>query len=225
MDPKEINNELVIGDLTIILCEEMVQMINDELNITFTSVNSLDQIKDAFESNKKNLEYDGQVYEGYIIVQALGFKINNKGEAINKIALKRPVEAIDPITPDEEKAIAYAVKYMPDEHALNCIGAFPEYKVGHNYKVDDRFQYQGNLFKVIQAHTSQVDWLPDVTKSLYVEVADPSIAFPEFIQPAGAHDAYKKGDKVAYKGKKYESLIDNNVWAPDAYPQGWKEVQ
>ena len=33
------------------------------------------------------------------------------------------------------------------------------------------------------------------------------------------------GDKVRYNGKVYESLIDNNVWSPIGYPQGWKEVE
>lgn len=47
---------------------------------------------------------------------------------------------------------------------------------------------------------------------------------PEWVQPTGAHDAYKKGDLVTYKGKVYRSLIDANVWAPDAYPQGWELV-
>ena len=47
---------------------------------------------------------------------------------------------------------------------------------------------------------------------------------PDFIQPTGAHDAYSKGVKVTYKGKVYISLIDNNVWAPDVYPQGWSLV-
>ena len=29
------------------------------------------------------------------------------------------------------------------------------------------------------------------------------------------------GDKVTYNGKVYESTIDNNVWAPDVYPDSW----
>lgn len=33
-----------------------------------------------------------------------------------------------------------------------------------------------------------------------------------------------KGDIVMFEGKKYESIIDNNVWSPTAYPAGWKEV-
>lgn len=48
---------------------------------------------------------------------------------------------------------------------------------------------------------------------------------PDFVQPTGAHDAYQKGNKVRYNGKVYESLIDGNVWAPDVYPAGWKEVE
>lgn len=46
--------------------------------------------------------------------------------------------------------------------------------------------------------------------------------WPEWIQPTGAHDAYKIGDKVTFQGKRYTSLIGGNVWSPTAYPQGWK---
>lgn len=50
--------------------------------------------------------------------------------------------------------------------------------------------------------------------------------YPQFVQPTGAHDAYKIGDKITFSdGNKYESLIDNNVWAPDVYPAGWKKVE
>ena len=45
--------------------------------------------------------------------------------------------------------------------------------------------------------------------------------YPDFVQPTGARDAYSKGDIVMYNGKAYISTIDNNVWSPDAYPQGW----
>jgi len=46
-------------------------------------------------------------------------------------------------------------------------------------------------------------------------------------QPAGGHDAYKKGDKVHFKlitDPVYESLIDANVWSPTTYPAGWKKL-
>lgn len=47
---------------------------------------------------------------------------------------------------------------------------------------------------------------------------------PEFVQPTGAHDAYKLGDRVLYNGQVYESLMDGNVYSPDAYPAGWQLV-
>lgn len=48
--------------------------------------------------------------------------------------------------------------------------------------------------------------------------------YPAFVQPTGAHDAYKIGDKITYNGKKYICKLDGCVWAPDIYPAGWQEV-
>ena len=47
---------------------------------------------------------------------------------------------------------------------------------------------------------------------------------PAYRQPTGAHDAYKQGDRVTYKGAIYESTINANVWSPKDYPQGWKKI-
>lgn len=46
--------------------------------------------------------------------------------------------------------------------------------------------------------------------------------WPAWVQPTGAHDCYNTGDIVNYNGTLYKSVIDGNVWAPDAYPQGWE---
>lgn len=51
-----------------------------------------------------------------------------------------------------------------------------------------------------------------------------AVEYPEYVQPTGGHDTYKAGDKVMYKGKKYECQTDGCVWSPDDYPQGWREV-
>lgn len=48
--------------------------------------------------------------------------------------------------------------------------------------------------------------------------------YTEYIQPTGAHDAYKIGDKIIYNGKRYICKLDNCVWSPDTYPAGWDEV-
>lgn len=56
------------------------------------------------------------------------------------------------------------------------------------------------------------------------ETSEPADEYPEFVQPTGAHDSYKIGDKVTYNGKKYICKLENCVWSPDTYPQGWEEV-
>ena len=42
-----------------------------------------------------------------------------------------------------------------------------------------------------------------------------------FVQPTGAHDAYRLGEKVTVDGAVYVSVIDFNVWSPEVYPAGW----
>lgn len=54
------------------------------------------------------------------------------------------------------------------------------------------------------------------------EGEDPT--YPEFIQPTGAHDAYKKDDIVTFEGKVYKSILDSNTYSPSAYPAGWQEI-
>jgi len=32
------------------------------------------------------------------------------------------------------------------------------------------------------------------------------------------------GDKVMFNGQVYESVINNNIWSPAAYPAGWHAI-
>ena len=65
-------------------------------------------------------------------------------------------------------------------------------------------------------------WEPGV--SGWREKVEEGAGPAEWVQPTGAHDSYKKGDRVRFEGKNYESLMDGNVWSPVAYPAGWKEL-
>ena len=116
---------------------------------------------------------------------------------------------------------------LPDDDALEAVELFPSWEVGIAYSVGERIQYNGKLYKVVQAHTSQADWTPDVVPALFTEVAKPG-EIPVWKQPTGAQDAYNKGNKVWYPDVNttvYESVIDSNVWSPNDYPQGWKVVE
>ena len=118
---------------------------------------------------------------------------------------------------------------LSDEQALQVPLMFPKWQVGKAYVVGDRVLYLGVLYKVLQAHTSQDGWQPDVAPSLFAKnliVKDEQgeqVDIPEWEQPDSTNP-YMTGDKVRFEGKVYQSLIDNNVWPPSDYPQGWEEV-
>lgn len=113
---------------------------------------------------------------------------------------------------------------LTDEQAAKVPVLFPTWATNTAYKVGERCTYEGTLYKCLQAHTSQDDWTPKAAVSLWavVLIPDPNV-IPDWVQPDSTN-AYMKGDKVRYNGKIYQSLIDNNVWPPDAYPQGWEIV-
>ena len=93
-----------------------------------------------------------------------------------------------------------------------------------SYAIGDLRSYEGILYKCLQAHTSQESWTPDVSSSLWKSLSMNESGILEWSQPISALDGYNIGDEVMYNGVHYKSLIDNNVWSPEAYPQGWEVV-
>lgn len=114
---------------------------------------------------------------------------------------------------------------LSDEDALEAVNLFPNWDGNAvQYKKDDRVKFEGILYKCLQAHTSQVSWDPISAPSLWAKVLIPDAnVIPEWEQPDSTNP-YMKGDQVMFNDKVYESLIDNNIWSPTAYPAGWKEI-
>lgn len=109
---------------------------------------------------------------------------------------------------------------LSDEDALEAIELYPAWKTGTAYAVDERIRYGETLYRCVQAHTSQDNWTPDITPALWTVVSLDE--FPEWVQPTGAQDAYRIGDKVSHNDKHWISTADNNVWEPGVY--GWELV-
>ena len=128
------------------------------------------------------------------------------------------------------KAVQLFAASLSDEQAMEVATIYDPWLEGKTYAAGEFVTYGKNsvgdpqLYKVNQAHTAQLDWLPDLTPALYTAIGLDDGGHPVWSQPTGAHDAYNTGDIVNYNGVLYESLIDGNVYAPDAYPAGWKEV-
>ena len=121
------------------------------------------------------------------------------------------------------QAIEQGVKSLPVETALEVPKLFKKWKAGEAVALNDIREYNGVLYKTIQAHTTQADWKPNLTPALW-KVVQPEGVIPDWKQPTGAHDAYKIGDKVKFNGNKYESLINANTYSPTVYPAGWKKL-
>lgn len=112
---------------------------------------------------------------------------------------------------------------IPEDEFDELVALYPDFKVGESYEVGDLIAYNDKLYEVIQTHTSQGDWTPDVSASLFVSKM-PGGVIPEWKQPAGAHDAYNIGDKVIFEGQVYESTMDANTYSPTGYPAGWNLI-
>ena len=70
------------------------------------------------------------------------------------------------------KAASFVALTFTDEQALEVPDLYPAYEVDHAYKKDERFTYNGRLFKVNQDHTSAEQWVPGETgtESLYTGI-------------------------------------------------------
>ena len=111
---------------------------------------------------------------------------------------------------------------VDDATALRMVAYYPEWTAGTAYAAGDRVVYNGDLYKVLQAHTSQSTWTPTDAPSLWAKVLIPMPGeIPDWEQPSSTNP-YAKGDKVKHNGKIWISDIDGNVWEPGVY--GWAEV-
>lgn len=142
--------KMKIDDIDITLCNELVQMINDELNLTFTTNTGMDAIKAAFETCE-SIAYDDQTYEGYQNVKAFEYKVDNSGKEVYHIVLAKPEEEVE-LTEDQNFALNLAVMNMSDANALKCISIFPTWEsyIGKKLSQGIRVQYKGELWKVRQ---------------------------------------------------------------------------
>lgn len=129
------------------------------------------------------------------------------------------------------KTLQMFASSLSDEQAMEVATIYDPWVSGKFYVIGNFLTYGQNgvgdpqLYKVIQNHTSQADWTPDITSSLYDAIGLDDHGYPIWSQPTGAHDAYSTGDIVDYNGTLYESLIDGNTYSPEAYPAGWKEIE
>lgn len=88
---------------------------------------------------------------------------------------------------------------VDDATAVRMTAFYPEWAKDTAYTVGYKAQYLGKLYKVIQAHTSQETWTPDITASLYERIDE-------------VHDGTKY-DPIPYEGNM--ALVSGKYYIED----------
>ena len=93
---------------------------------------------------------------------------------------------------------------LDDKTALQSVVLFPKWTAGISVEVGQRFQHNGVLYKVQQAHTTQTGWEPDKTPAMWVVVAaDPDQGTIDNPIPAVRGMEYVYGKYYSDGGKTY----------------------
>ena len=150
-------------------------------------------------------------------------RIQHRADSVKENAIKRKQEADLNAASGLAFVVLAEAGQIDDVTATEHMTLFDQWAYPINYTVGQIRKYNDKLYKCVQAHTSQADWTPSAAASLWAVTGDPTVEWPDWSQPVGAHDAYEKGDKVAHGGKHWVSDVAANVWEPGVY--GWTEAE
>lgn len=202
-----------IVDFMVPAQDMMASMQEAILDDEVLDLNRIQGYKITYIDQKPHMSWDEETWNAYQAARTKETEMEKAQEVFNELAQ------------------AYTLDMATDKQAFQMRYLYLDFDPNsHEYKKDDRFLWSENnkFYKVLQNHTSQADWTPDTAVSLYAEIPDPSIEWPEWKQPTGAHDAYHRDDKITFTdGKKYECIAPEGVavvWDPATYPTYWQEV-
>lgn len=167
---EEPSRDILIGELPIFLCNELIQQINDQLVVTFMCDESMDDIVGAFRVCE-SFTYSDTSYEGYTIVKAFNMRVGDDEKTVYQITLEKLPE--DPFTDDQEFALTYAVDNMPDEDALEHKSLFANWEdlgKGEWIPEGQRLNYNDKLWKCAKGHNKNTDYWPGKDPTLFEQL-------------------------------------------------------
>lgn len=93
---------------------------------------------------------------------------------------------------------------VDDATALRMVAYYPEWAAGTAYAAGDRLVYNGNLYRVLTAHTAQETWLPGTgTESLYTRIDEQHDGTKYDPIPYSGNMALEAGKYYSQSGKTY----------------------
>ena len=148
--------------------------------------------------------------------------------------------SIDPVegSPESAALALSRLQFMslPDEAAYEFRALANEWISGETYygpndesgAVQSRVLFESKLYKCLQTHVAQGDWIPTAASSLWAEILPgqegntPESGYAEWVQPDSTNP-YSTGDMVIHNGHLWESTADGNVWEPGAVGAPWTD--
>ena len=114
---------------------------------------------------------------------------------------------------------------MTEEESMQIADMYEAWEANKLYVLDKIVKYgldienKSQLYRIVQEHTSQIDWTPEQKPALYKKIGFTEEGHPLWTQPLGAHDAYQTGDIVSWQEELWISTTNGNTWEPGVY--GW----
>ena len=196
--------------------------LTDDNRMIFNFNNNVELMKNNGFKEVEDIDPSYDATTHYVI--KVGYDEGEDKIVVNYEVLEKELTYAEKLTSQQELAMSFLADNLTDEQAVQVPLIFEAWQVDVNYKVGKKLVYEEVLYKVLQDHTSQETWTPKDAPSLFARVlVDDGGAVLDWVQPDSTNP-YMQGDRVKFEGKIYESLIDNNVWSPTAYPAGWKEI-
>lgn len=110
------------------------------------------------------------------------------------------------------RLIVRATESLSDDDALKAMELFDSWQPDTEYKIGKRLRYAGKLYRVRQAHTSQVQYPPTIVPALYEEVAEPGQGdTPDNPIPYNNNMALEEGKYYSQYGVVYICFRDTGV--------------
>lgn len=198
----------------------------------YISPNSSTPLIKVYSDKNFFLEYQGQIYSEIIVA--------NKEEAEKfsetNVAIPAPIADehficqtlignFQNITQKQilnsRKILSKALSLLSDDDAYKIKFLYEEWSYTNEYQKGDKVLYNGKLYNVIQTPVNDAN--PVLNTDCYEKIKTP----PDLVEEWNEinKENYNIGDRTRIGEHIYESLIDNNMWAPRDFPDVWKLIQ
>lgn len=175
-----------------------------------------------FNAYQQGLDVEAGIVEEY--TEYLSFVANVKrqvrkdlGEETSETPKATPkATALTPRIADIAKLLTLTVNTMSltDSDALAVKSVYPDWGtlIGKTVKKDEKMQYDGKLWKVLQEHTVQEQWKPGTgTESLYTEIVESAAGTEDDPIPYDNNMELEQGKYYSQDGEVYLCTRDTEI--------------